>query len=37
MSIRIISALVLRYLFLYTRKPMRIVELVFWPLVDLFV
>ena len=37
MSIRIISALVLRYLFLYTRTPMRLVELVFWPLVDLVV
>lgn len=37
MSFRIISALVLRYLFLYTRTPMRLVELVFWPLVDLVV
>jgi len=37
MNLRIISALVLRYLFLYTRTPMRLVELVFWPLVDLVV
>lgn len=37
MSFRIISALVLRYLFLYTRTPMRLVELVFWPVVDLVV
>lgn len=37
MNFRIISALVLRYLFLYTRTPMRLVELVFWPLVDLVV
>lgn len=32
-----ISALVLRYLFLYTRHPVRLIELVFWPLVDLLV
>lgn len=37
MNFSIISALVLRYLFLYTRTPMRLVELVFWPLVDLVV
>ncbi len=37
MNLRIIGALVLRYLFLYTRTPMRLVELVFWPLVDLVV
>lgn len=37
MNLRIISALVMRYLFLYTRSPMRLVELVFWPLVDLVV
>jgi ABC-2 type transport system permease protein len=37
MNPRIISALVLRYLFLYTRTPMRLIELVFWPLVDLMV
>lgn len=37
MNLRIIGALVLRYLFLYTRSPMRLVELVFWPVVDLVV
>ena len=37
MNLRIISALVMRYLFLYSRTPMRLVELIFWPLVDLVV
>jgi ABC-2 type transport system permease protein len=37
MNFHTISALVLRYLFLYTRSPMRLVELVFWPVVDLVV
>lgn len=37
MNFRIISALVLRYLYLYSRTPMRLVELVFWPIVDLMV
>ena len=37
MNFRIISALVMRHLFLYSRTPMRMVELVFWPLVDLVV
>ncbi len=37
MNFRIISALVLRYLFLYTRSPMRLIELVFWPIVELVV
>lgn len=37
MNLHTISALVLRYLFLYTRTPMRMVELVFWPVVDLVV
>ncbi|MBB5032763.1 ABC transporter permease [Prosthecobacter vanneervenii] len=37
MNLRIISALVMRYLFLYTRSPMRLVELAFWPVVDLVV
>ncbi|HRQ88294.1 MAG TPA: ABC transporter permease [Bacteroidia bacterium] len=32
-----IHALVLRNLYLYTRTPIRLVELVFWPLVDLLV
>ncbi len=34
-SINTVSALVLRYIFLYTRNPVRFVELIFWPLVDL--
>lgn len=37
MNFRIISALVLRYIFLYTRTPMRLIELIFWPVVDLMV
>ena len=37
MNFRIISALVLRYLFLYIRTPMRLIELIFWPMVDLVV
>lgn len=37
MNFRTICALVMRYLFLYTRSPMRLVELVFWPVVDLVV
>ncbi len=37
MNFRIISALVMRHLFLYSRTPMRLVELIFWPLVDLVV
>ncbi|RYD21529.1 MAG: ABC transporter permease [Verrucomicrobiaceae bacterium] len=36
-SISTVNALVLRYLYLYTRHPIRLVELVFWPLVDLLV
>ena len=36
-SFNCVSALVLRYLYLYTRHPVRLVELVFWPLVDLLV
>lgn len=34
-SFNAVSALVLRYLFLYTRNPVRFVELIFWPLVEL--
>lgn len=34
-SFHIASALVLRYIYLYTRNPVRFVELIFWPLVDL--
>lgn len=37
MNPRIIGALVLRYLFLYTRSWVRAVELVFWPMMDLLV
>src|ERR1043166_7188885 len=37
MNPRIIGALVLRYLFLYTRSWVRVIELVFWPLMDLLV
>ena len=36
-SLHTVSALVLRYVFLYTRHPVRFVELIFWPLVDLLV
>jgi ABC-2 type transport system permease protein len=37
MTFSTIQALVLRNLFLYTRTPVRLVELLFWPLVDLLV
>ncbi|MBL9152641.1 MAG: ABC transporter permease [Verrucomicrobiales bacterium] len=37
MNFHVIQALVLRYLFLYTRTPVRLVELIFWPLVNLLV
>ena len=37
MNFRIISALVLRFLFLYSRTPMRLVELIFWPAVELLI
>ena len=37
MSFSVIQALVLRYLFLYTRSPMRLVELIFWPVVELVI
>ena len=36
-SLNTVSALVLRYVFLYTRHPVRFIELIFWPLVDLLV
>ena len=36
-SPHIVGALVLRYVFLYTRHPVRFIELIFWPLVDLLV
>jgi ABC-2 type transport system permease protein len=37
MTLSTVHALVLRNLYLYTRTPVRLVELVFWPLVDLLV
>jgi ABC-2 type transport system permease protein len=37
MNLGVIQALVMRYLFLYTRSPMRLIELVFWPMVDLVI
>lgn len=37
MSFSTVGALVLRYLYLYTRTPIRMVELLFWPLVHLLV
>jgi ABC-2 type transport system permease protein len=37
MNPRIVFALVLRYIFLYTRTPMRLIELVFWPIVELLI
>ncbi len=37
MTFSTVHALVLRNLYLYTRTPVRLVELVFWPLVDLLV
>lgn len=37
MNLRVISALVMRYVYLYTRSPVRVVEMVFWPMVDILV
>ena len=37
MNFRIVHALLLRYIFLYTRSPVRLVEMVFWPIVDMLV
>lgn len=37
MNLRIVSALVLRYLYLYGRTPMRLIELIFWPIVELLI
>lgn len=37
MNLRVVHALLLRYIFLYTRSPIRMVEMVFWPVVDLLV
>ena len=37
MNLAVIRAIALRYLWLYTRHPIRVVELFFWPFVDLLV
>jgi len=37
MSFAVINALVLRYIYLYRRNCVRLVELFFWPIVDLLV
>ncbi|MEN9282875.1 MAG: hypothetical protein RLZZ179_368 [Verrucomicrobiota bacterium] len=37
MSLHVIQALVLRHLFLYARNPIRLVELLFWPVMELLV
>ena len=37
MNFRVLGSIALRYFWLYTRHPVRIVELVFWPFVQLLV
>jgi ABC-2 type transport system permease protein len=37
MNFQVIGALVMRYVYLYTRTPVRMVEMVFWPMVDILV
>lgn len=37
MNARVIGALVMRYVYLYTRTPVRMVEMIFWPMVDILV
>jgi len=37
MTLSVVGALVRRQLYLYQRTPMRLVELMFWPLVDLII
>lgn len=37
MSLTVIQSLVLRHLFLYTRNPVRLVELLFWPVMEMMV
>ena len=37
MNVRVLGSIALRYFWLYTRHPIRIVELVFWPFVQLLV
>ena len=35
MNLRVVGALILRYLFLYTRNWVRLAEVVFWPMMEL--
>ena len=37
MNFRVLGSIALRYFWLYTRHPIRIVELIFWPFVQLLV
>ena len=37
MNFRILGSIALRYFWLYTRHPVRIVELLFWPFMQLLV
>ena len=37
MSLHVVGAFLMRYLFLYTRNWIRIIELIFWPLMELLV
>ncbi|MCF7673854.1 MAG: ABC transporter permease [Akkermansiaceae bacterium] len=37
MNPRIVAALISRYIYLYARSPIRMVEMVFWPMVDILV
>ena len=37
MNWQVIQGLVLRYTYLYRRSVPRIIEMIFWPLMDLFV
>ena len=37
MSLHVVYAFLLRYLFLYTRNWIRVIELIFWPLMELLV
>ena len=37
MSYSVISSLVLRHLYLYSRNPIRFVELLFWPIMEMVV
>ena len=35
MNFRVVAALIQRYSYLYLRNPMRVLELVFWPAMEL--